>query len=446
MDRAELLDELTADVLAYVMHGSLPERPFVEEIRPTGLDERFDDFDSLVGLHFVLRSDIVGFVERLPTRLRAAQTRTETVRSRGRGQADGRIDWPATVRERRTRVPGDRSLFIRTDRTEDYDIPENIVLKRLLAVVYDVIRDCEEQLRFEYEWVTDRWRENLELVDRLIEIVERSVHVTRIREPSSYEPTERMLRTAEQARTPLYREAAELLREYEAARRGEPAAIRKLLDETAITPDDDETLLELFVLLKHVRAIEELRDEEFQLRTVESGTQEVAAMGTEDGEIVLYHDRSGRDRGLSFVREASGAQTDELGRAERIKREAQAVSNRYFEGEQVVRRSGRPDVIVLEVRSDQSREYLVTEVKNSSRTETVHQGIEETLEYLAFLRDDGEFVFDENAPFGSGWNGLLVTQDLDAPTCDLSEQRSIRILQASEVSDRLKSVLDRTVM
>jgi len=91
-------------------------------------------------------------------------------------------------------------------------------------------------------------------------------------------------------------------------------------------------------------------------------------------------------------------------------------------------------------------EYLVTEVKHSSRPETIRSGIKETLEYLAFLRNNDTLVHDESNVFGSGWNGVLVTQDLsETETANLESQQSIRILQASELENKLTTVLERVL-
>ena len=111
---------------------------------------------------------------------------------------------------------------------------------------------------------------------------------------------------------------------------------------------------------------------------------------------------------------------------------------------------GRPDIIVLEIISEDEseHEYLITEVKNSVNEDTIRRGIKETLEYLAFLRVNEEFVFGPGEDvFGSGWNGLLVVQDLDAETATLSEQtdREIAILQASELEDGLRRILRELV-
>ena len=107
---------------------------------------------------------------------------------------------------------------------------------------------------------------------------------------------------------------------------------------------------------------------------------------------------------------------------------------------------------MLEVNQPESdgREYFITEVKNSTRRDTIRQGIKETLEYLAFLRVDDEFVFDADssgAYFGDGSNGLLVIQDLQDETRDLDGQSesAINILQASELNEELEQMLQQIV-
>ncbi len=121
---------------------------------------------------------------------------------------------------------------------------------------------------------------------------------------------------------------------------------------------------------------------------------------------------------------------------------ATRISSDYF-GREFRDHTGRPDVIVLEIVSeaDDYHEYLITEVKNSANEKTIRQGVKETLEYLAFLQVDDEFVFgaDEEDYFGSGYNGLLVVQDLDRETA--APAGEITILQASELEVELEGIL-----
>jgi hypothetical protein len=47
MDRDDLLDQLTEDILAYVMHGAFLEREFASAIKPDALDERITEYELL---------------------------------------------------------------------------------------------------------------------------------------------------------------------------------------------------------------------------------------------------------------------------------------------------------------------------------------------------------------------------------------------------------------
>lgn len=446
MDREVLLERLTEDVLTYVMGGSFPESHVASEIAPRELDERFHDYEALVRLHFVLRPDVVDFVEALPEHLRGLKTQTRNVSHVSRGAVRGRIDWSSTVKERYSQNPRDTSLFVCENRTENYDIDENVVLKRLLSVIYEALSECEEFLDEDYRWVNERWKGERDLVASMRRIFERNVHVTRIRRPEAYEPTERMIQRSRDSRQEIYREAARLLTKYEQTLEGEETAIRELLDQTAITPDDDETLFELFVLFRYVRAVEDLVDAEFELRTIESGSQEVASLTDGDREMVLYHDSSAPAHQLSFVSDVDDKDPAELSRTELIQHETGKVTETFFPDESSRTHTGRPDVIVLEIDHGETREYLVTEVKYSSRPETVERGVKETLEYLAFLRHDDRLVHDDAEPFGNGWNGVLVVQDVEGTeTAPLDEQRSIRILQASDIDEQLRRVLEEVV-
>ncbi|MDS0474592.1 hypothetical protein [Natrinema sp. 1APR25-10V2] len=448
MNKDDLLGQLTEDILAYAMHGSFPEQELARSIKPEQLDERFEEYELLLDLHFILQDDVVDFFRELPAHLRSIRTETQTTSRTRRGTVDGRINWGKTIKKRYAEHPRDRSLFVCENRSEDYDIPENIVLKRLISVVHQTVREAEEYLRGDYEWVSETWKGSEDLVDELQRIVERNVHVRRIREPDTYEPTERMLTTAANSRHKVYRQAASLLRSRERLFRGEPAAIRALLEETAIAPDDQDTLFELYVLFRFVATLEEMRETQPEFKTIATDRQELARFAGEK-EIVLYHDNSARDRELSFVA-VPDDENEELSRTDKVQVTAQEIAGNYF-GKEYQNHTGRPDVIVLEIISEDENEheYLIVEVKNSTREETVRQGIKETLEYLAFLRVNDEFVFggDGGEYFGSGWNGMLVVQDLDRETATVEEQadREIAILQASELEDELASVLRNIV-
>lgn len=456
MKRDDLLEHLTEDILAYVMHGYIPEREIAKKIKHDQLDERFDDFHSLLDLHFILDSNVVSFVRVLPRRIRSIKTQTASVAKSHRGDVQGRINWASTIKKRHTENPKDASLFVCDHRTENYDIDENLVLKRLLSIIYDTLENSEEYLKENYEWVNQRWRENDDLISEFKNVFKRNVHIDRIEDPEVYEPTGRMLVTAENSRHDIYREAANLLKKRRRLHSGDVEEIKNVLDNTAITPDDEATLFELFTLFRFVSALEHLRGKGFKLRTISSGAQEIARMTSGDKELVLYHDNAARDLGVKFLYRPRKDGSSEISRPEKVEEEARKVVDNYFRDKEFGESSRRPDVLVLEIRDRETdkHEFLVVEVKCSTSEKRISEGVKETLEYLAFLKigegDDETFVYDggEDDWFGNGYNGMLVIQDLkDRETAPVEEQETIRILQASDLlnEEELAGLLGRVV-
>lgn len=447
METSELIEQLTEDILSYVMHGEFPEDELASDLKHDELDERFDDYELLMDLHFILKSGLTKFVDKLPHQIRSIKTQTKNVSNKRRGTIEGRINWSSTIKERYSGNPGDNSLFVTDNRTEHYNIDENIVLKKLISIIYHTLQKSHEYLEEDYAWVNEDWsKEQIEEMER---IFERDVHVKRIKKPEEYEPTDRMLNTAKNSRQKIYRDAAKLIEKRRKLFSGDEDEIEELLHETAITPDDEETLFELFVLFKYISTIEDLQDDDFKLKTIKSEKQEVARIEG-DREIVLYHDNSASDRNLSFYTDALEKNKEDLTRTEKVEREAHDIIDSYFENENAQKQTGRPDVIVLEIKNKENNEfrYLITEIKNSKNKQTIREGVKETLEYLAFLRVDEELVFgkeEDEGYFGPGINGVLVVQDMDKDTRDRKDQETINIIQASDLEEELPEVLKNVV-
>ncbi|MFB6158985.1 MAG: hypothetical protein ABEJ95_05010 [Candidatus Nanohalobium sp.] len=448
MRKTELIDGLTDDIVSYVMHGEFPEDQLAADLKHEGLDERFEDYELLMDLHFILKPEVVEFVQRLPERIRSIKTQTENVSRTRRGIVEGRINWSSTIKERYSGNPSDNSLFVTDNRTEHYDIDENIVLKRLLSVIYETLQEASEYFEKDYAWVNDRWNEEGDLVEEMERIFERDVHIKRISKPEQYEPTDRMLNTAENSRQQIYREAASLLNKRNRIFDGNRDEIAELLNDTAITPDDEETLLELFVLFRFISTIDNIESKAFSLATIESGSQRIATMESEEKEIAVYHDSSARDLNIEFKFDPEEDSNKPYSRPEEVELKSREIISDYF-NKDTREVTGRPDVILVEIidKDSEDREYFITEVKNSTNEKTIKRGIKEALEYLAFLRDKDEFL---NKPeiFGGEKSGLLVVQDFedDRDTQDLDQQNGpIRIVEASKLESNIKKIISEKI-
>ncbi|MFB6159144.1 MAG: hypothetical protein ABEJ95_05835 [Candidatus Nanohalobium sp.] len=453
MEKSELLDNLTDDIISYVMHGEFPEDELAAELKHDELDERFRDYELLMDLHFILRPEVVEFVRELPQRIRSIKTQTRNRSQTQRGSIDGKINWSSTVQKRYSENPGDRSLFVTENRTEHYDIDENIVLKKLLSVIYHTLQEAREYLQEDYEWVNERWGENENLIEGMERIFERDVHVKRIRKPEEYEPTDRMLNTAENSRQKLYRESAELLEDRREVFEGDEDAIEEMLQETAITPDDEETLLELYVLFRFISTIDSLEKENFTLDTIETGTQRIATLESEEKEIAVYHDSSAKkEMGIEFKFDPRNDAEKPYSRPEEVELKSREIIEDYFK-KGTNNATGRPDVILVEVvdKDSREREYFITEVKNSTNEKTIRRGIKETLEYLAFLRDSEEerpnWIYDDEI-FGGEKSGLLVVQDFkdERDVAELDEQSGpVRIVEVSKLKESIEDLIGEKI-
>ncbi len=450
MEKNDLIDELTEDIFTYVMHGDFPKKDFAESLKPADLDSRFEDYEMLMDFHFVLRDDVVKFVKSLEPKLRSIKTKTENQSRVRRGSVDGRINWNSTIQERYSRNPNDNSLFVCDNKTEQYDTGENIALKRLLSVIYETLKNCEKFFERNHEW-GKKWNEE-DLIEDMKNIFERNVHIKRIKEPSEYEPTERMLNSAENSRKEIYRESARLIRKRKSIFSGDKVEIRELLNKTAIRPEDEETLLELFVLFRFISTIENIESEDFSLNTVSRGSQRIATMEGEEKEIAVYHDSSAKkDLGIEFKFDPKkDVDNDErpYSRPEQVELKSREIIEDYFSKDQR-NVTGRPDVILVEIidKISEEREYFITEVKNSTNDKTIKRGIKEALEYLAFLRDGDDFIYDKDS-FGGEKSGLLVVQDFEdnRETQDLEEQKGpIRIVEASKLEKNVRDIISEKI-
>lgn len=445
MKKTELLEDLTEDIITYVMHGEFPEDELAAELKHDGLDERFEDYELLMDLHFILKPEVVQFVQELSHRIRGIKTQTKNVSRTQRGSVDGKINWSSTIKERYSGNPGDNSLFVTENRTEHYDIDENIVLKRLLSVIYNTLQDAKEYLQQDYDWVNERWQENRDLIEEMERIFERDVHVKRISDPEEYEPTNRMMNTAENSRQDIYRKSASLLDERRKVFDGEEDALQNLLENTAITPDDEETLLELYVLFRFISTIEDIEAENFNLETIETGSQRIATLESGEKQIAVYHDSSAKkEMGIEFKYDPENDSDTPYSRPEKVELKSRDIIENYFK-KSTSKNTGRPDVILVEItdKDKDERDYFITEVKNSTNEKTIRRGIKEALEYLAFLRTDEEFVYEEDV-FGGERSGLLVIQDFEDEknVAALENQEGpVRIVEASKFESSIEQII-----
>jgi len=441
MDRQELIDTIAEDLFSYAMAGHIDVDAVANGLKPQGLADRYVDYELLVRLHFILLPAVIDFVDQLPDRLRHIKTESAHTQLDAHGEIRGRINWPATLAQRSQTAPGDRSRFVIDERTRTYDIPENLVLKRVLLLIADTLDAHAEWQR--YGWFSDRWGPHGDTVRMLDRIMRQNVHVRRIRSPTRREPTPRMVAAAASSRQPIYRDAATLLRTYQDALAGDPAVVRQLLRLTMITPDDDDRLFELYVAFQLIRGVDRVTDATPAVRGRLAHQQALARIALDATTAVeVYHDSAAGERGLAFLADVFEKDRDALSRTELVLKTARSVEAAYYDEHPQTIRTGRPDVIILKLIQESRTDYLITEVKFSASRDRVRQGIRELLEYLTFMRDGDVFVHDPPDIFGPPHRGLLVIDDLDdRHSPPVPEQEHVTIVQAGELEVYIEEIL-----
>lgn len=457
MDLQTLRHELSELAFGYFMAGELNEDWLGTRLAPDGLPTRFREYHRLVDLHLALHPPVVEFAGNLREHLRGIKTETQRERHHGRDAVEGHINWQATYQERYNSAPADRSLFVTDRRTEAYEIPENLVLKKLLAVVYDTVTELEKK---DYDWVTDRWEQGDDGgIDEFKRLYTSNIHLNRIPTPEPPLPSDRMIQATKAARTDFYRRAAAFLELREQLRAGDQTALTQLFNSGVIQPPED-TLFELYAVLRLLCGLDTELGDSGRVRPIERGSEALAQVG--DPPVYLYHESAARDKGLRFpsLPVPDEEEHDRPFQNERSNEEwlARSRAAAYWTNNiqteiwgETSDYTGRPDAIVFRPAPDDQDRFasaiLVVEVKNSTSKKRINTGISETLRYLAYASKTAngtEFLFpetDDEDAFGAHVHGLLVIQDLETKEIPDSIPGPLSIVQASELADRVPGIL-----
>ena len=180
------------------------------------LELYYDYLDVQIRIQFILRNDVIHFIEMLPTWIRSIKTIVNKNPEFSKGRISGKIDWNRTIKTRMAENPLDKTLFV-IDRVErNYNIPENLVLKEMLSILYSIIFD-DLPMAIEHtnkypslkRLVTER-----HLRETIRDIYLRNIYIRRISLADRAKINDRIINYTLRSRSPIYREAAMLLDSY----------------------------------------------------------------------------------------------------------------------------------------------------------------------------------------------------------------------------------------
>jgi len=130
----KILNEIASELNLYLLDGNLTS--FIKNFTP---DLKIRELKRLLRIHFVLtkrnnhyRVGVIDFIEKLSQRLRRIKTTITPKTEILDGNIKGRISWQRTSNYRNRFYPSGDTLFVCQKREKNYDISENIVLKKLV--------------------------------------------------------------------------------------------------------------------------------------------------------------------------------------------------------------------------------------------------------------------------------------------------------------------------
>src|SRR5690625_2668042 len=222
----EIVKEISAFLHTYLKAGYVNVDSFSQKIHG-----EIDQFERLFIVRFLLHKSTKQFVKQLPFLLRNFKTITFPKKQSNIGEVRGAIDWPETIRKRMNENYQDSLTFVTNENMRSYNTQENIVLKRLLKILYDNLYESDYIKTFyQMDWFTE-WKQLRENVRRAIY---QNIYLQRV--SNNARLSQRMIQNTMKHRNPLYREAAKLLNTYEHFMQGQytEEELQQLLRETFI--------------------------------------------------------------------------------------------------------------------------------------------------------------------------------------------------------------------
>ena len=432
-DPDELVKGCKEELVTYLKRGRINESQLGEALDFSGTS--IGSFSRVKKVHFVLSDPVLKFVDMLPERVRRINKESSRSSIISHGKIEGKVDWGKTTKLRHSDYYGDSSVFACETASQEYDIPENLVLKKVLGIIYDVV--TEEIEGRESTWKVETWGE--EKMQDIKSIFDRNVHVNRIRNHHDIELRPRDLSAARKSRSPLYYNAYDLYDMYESLMSNNlEGEAEDILRETLVRPNRVSVLYELFAVFRVIEALQaQERYSSLSLQPIERASDEIAVMENEDYRVKVFHDETGN---LSFhipVDEIEDVEEENeyLRRYVEVLDEHEDLLDRFLDkGSEKSLYQGRPDIIVEILNSQEGvlEEVILGEVKYTDRELTFSDGLKQLLEYMKYAKPDGnvpvgEQEWDEDGfldDAGCDVSGVLIADGVKAGGQDDIEEES----------------------
>jgi len=395
-----IVEEISSFLHTYLKAGVVNIDSFSQRIHA-----EIDEFERLFIVRFLLHDDTKKFVRHLPSLLRNFKTMTTTKKQKNIAEVRGAIDWPETVRERMNENYQDTLTFVTNKNLRSYNTHENIVLKRLLKVLYHYLYNSDYIKTF---YQRDWFQEWKQLRENVYDALRKNIYLQRV---SNIEHlSRRTIQNTMKHRNPLYREAAKSLYTYERFLQGQytEEELQQLLRETFILPKEEDVLFELYWIAQFIKQ----NSSQSRLHLMDGQNHKVASWEQGPYLYSIYHDSSG-PKHISFqtrIDELKDANIPYVRRIHDSFEMANVYGAKWFQRDktQIFRRD-RPDFLVVkkDAKTDKLVEIIIGEVKNTTNIDYAMTGLRELIDYMHLAKYKGEYIDEPTSV-----KGILCVRDL----------------------------------
>jgi len=402
--REYLIREIRNGIITYLKEGKINSKILAEKLINPDL-EKIHNFRKILRLHFILQDKVVDFIKQLYQNIRQIKKRTINNFQPTRNTIKGQILWQQTILLRNTKNYSDNSIFICNNPKIDFNIQENLVLKKLLHIIYSTFKDDLREFEkdnYSYNWF-NKWKSEKNLINKFFKIYQTNIYVNKIKDIQNAKIRNRDLLKVIYSRNKLYRQAARLLLEFIKINNlnFERDYISNLLSSTLIVPEENSTLFELYCLFKIVFKIQE--DLNMKLNIISKENKEFAIFENDNYIINVFHDSTGS---LDFYENLNDIDPKNIQKHSFLSRLVNSTLSYGFIFNELTgstsRNSlyrGRPDIVIefwrkLSEKDKVLEKIYIGEVKYTNKKSTFSKGLKELVEYIYFAKYQKDYLLN----------------------------------------------------
>jgi len=400
----DLIEGVKNGIFTYFRAGQLNPKILAKKLINPEIG-KIEDFEKILRIHFLLQDHIVEFITNLNKNIRKIKKRAQNRFLLKRDQIKGRVLWQRTVLLRNTKFYGDNSIFICNDPQMNFNIIENIILKKILSIIYTIFKKDLiefEASNYKYDWFK-KWKGKTNNIRQFLVFYKKNIYLKKIKTVELQDITDKQIFKVMKSRSKLYREAANILCEYKKiiSNSFDKHFLSKLLNSTLIAPSDISTLYELYCIFKIVFKIQENLD--MKLNLISKINREFAIFENNNYYIYIYHDSTGS---FNFYEKIPELNRDEIKNQylRRLvisrKEHLRIIQNIMKSKPKPHLYSGRPDIIIEMWRKKPDRAKIleriyIGEIKYTISKNYFSQGLKELIEYIQFAKFNNSYLVNK---------------------------------------------------